>query len=73
MVKTPVEAQRLRPESKTFFSLRTITHRYNKENLAKLKKMDSLVPPVMKDFWAGDKAAVAEGAIPIKYNQPNPG
>jgi len=38
----------------------------DKENLAKLKKMDSLAPQVMKAFWAFDKAAVAEGAIPVK-------
>src|SRR5438105_13430699 len=42
---------------------------YNKENLAKLKKMDSLAPQVMKAFWAFDKAAVAEGAIPVKYKE----
>src|SRR5947208_11412881 len=42
---------------------------YNKENLAKLKKMDSLAPEVMKAFWAFDKAAVAEGAIPVKYKE----
>ena len=42
---------------------------YNKNNLAKLKKMDSLAPEVMKAFWAFDKAAVAEGAIPVKYKQ----
>src|SRR3954469_230244 len=42
---------------------------YKKENLAKLKKMDSLAPEVMKAFWAFDKAAVAEGAIPVKYKE----
>ncbi len=42
---------------------------YHKENLAKLKKMDSLAPEVMKAFWAFDKAAVAEGAIPVKYKE----
>ena len=42
---------------------------YNKNNLAKLKKMDSLAPEVMKAFWAFDKAAVAEGAIPVKYKE----
>lgn len=42
---------------------------YNKSNLAKLKKMDSLAPEVMKAFWAFDKAAVAEGAIPVKYKE----
>ena len=38
---------------------------YNKENLAKIKKMDSLAPEVMTAFWAFDKAAVADGAIPV--------
>src|SRR5437588_1959274 len=42
---------------------------YNKENLAKLKTMDGLAPEVMKAFWAFDKAAVAAGAIPIKYKE----
>src|SRR5437867_5379722 len=41
----------------------------DKENLAKLKKMDSLAPQVMKAFWAFDKASVAEGAIPVKYKE----
>src|SRR4249920_1572173 len=42
---------------------------YSKDNLAKLKKMDSLAPEVMKAFWAFDKAAVADGAIPVKYKE----
>jgi AhpD family alkylhydroperoxidase len=42
---------------------------YKKENLAKLKKMDGLAPEVMKAFWAFDKAAVAAGAIPVKYKE----
>ena len=39
---------------------------YNKENLTKLKKMESLAPEVMKAFWAFDKASVAAGEIPVK-------
>ena len=31
--------------------------------------MDSLAPEVMKAFWAFDKAAVADGAIPAKYKE----
>src|SRR5436309_12041373 len=42
---------------------------YHKENLTKLKKMDGLAPEVMKAFWAFDKAAVADGAIPGKYKE----
>src|SRR5947199_6097728 len=42
---------------------------YDKKNLAKLKKMDDLAPDVMKAFWEFDKAAVAEGAIPVKYKE----
>src|SRR5438045_6023345 len=42
---------------------------YKKENLAKLKKMDNLAPEVMKAFWAFDKLAVADGAIPVKYKE----
>jgi AhpD family alkylhydroperoxidase len=42
---------------------------YDKENLTKLKTMNGLAPEVMKAFWAFDKAAVAEGAIPVKYKE----
>jgi len=42
---------------------------YSKENLAKLKKMDCLAPKVMEAFWAFDRLAVAEGAIPVKYKE----
>src|SRR6186713_2280182 len=42
---------------------------YNKSNLGRIKKMDSLAPEVMKAFWAFDKAAVAGGAIPVKYKE----
>ena len=28
-----------------------------------------LAPEVMKAFWAFDKAAVADGAIPVKYKE----
>jgi len=42
---------------------------YNKENLTKLKKMDALAPKVMKAFWAFDEAAVADGAIPVKFKE----
>ena len=42
---------------------------YSQANLAKLQTMDSLAPEAMKTFWAFDKAAVAEGAIPVKYKE----
>ena len=42
---------------------------YQKENLSKLKRMNELAPEVMKAFWAFDKLAVAEGAIPVKYKE----
>ena len=42
---------------------------YNKQNLAKIKRMNELAPEVTKAFWAFDKAAVAEGAIPVKYKE----
>jgi len=42
---------------------------YNKQNLARIEKMNSLAPDVMKAFWAFDKAAVADGAIPVKYKE----
>src|ERR1041385_1324495 len=55
------------------FTLETTNKRnttmYSKENLTKIKKMNDLAPEVMKAFWAFDKAAVAEGAIPVKYKE----
>src|SRR3954454_5552872 len=42
---------------------------YKKENLAKIKKINDLAPEVMKAFWAFDKLAVADGAIPGKYKE----
>ncbi|HSY19374.1 MAG TPA: carboxymuconolactone decarboxylase family protein [Candidatus Acidoferrales bacterium] len=42
---------------------------YNQKNLAKIGKMNNLAPEVMKAFWAFDQAAVAEGAIPVKYKE----
>ena len=42
---------------------------YNKENLARIKKINELAPEAMKAFWAFDKIAVAEGAIPVKYKE----
>jgi len=42
---------------------------YNKENLTRIKKLNRLAPELMSAFWAFDKAAVAEGAIPVKYKE----
>ncbi|HEY0704247.1 MAG TPA: carboxymuconolactone decarboxylase family protein [Candidatus Acidoferrales bacterium] len=42
---------------------------YDMKNLAKLKKLDTGAPDAMKAFWAFDKAAMAEGAIPVKYKE----
>lgn len=42
---------------------------YTKNNLSNLEKMNTLAPDVMKAFWTFDKAAVTEGAIPVKYKE----
>jgi AhpD family alkylhydroperoxidase len=42
---------------------------YHNDNLAKLKKMDDVSSQVMNAFWAFDRAAVADGAIPVKYKE----
>ena len=42
---------------------------YNKQNLTKLKNMGGLAPEIMKAFWAFDKAAVADGSIPVKAKE----
>jgi AhpD family alkylhydroperoxidase len=31
--------------------------------------VDALAPEVMKAFWAFDRAAVADGAIPVNYKE----
>jgi len=38
-------------------------------NLTKLPKMGKLSPEAMTAFWAYDKAALADGAIPKKYKE----
>lgn len=42
---------------------------YTRANLVNIEKMNELAPEVMKAFWAFDKAAVAAGAIPVKYKE----
>ena len=42
---------------------------YDMKNLAALKVMDSAAPEGMKAFCAFDKAAMADGAIPVKYKE----
>src|SRR4029078_3094880 len=42
---------------------------YRRENVANIEKMSALAPELMKAFWAFDKAAVASGAIPVKYKE----
>lgn len=42
---------------------------YDLKNLAKLKILDANATEAMKAFWAFDKAAMAPGAIPVKYKE----
>src|SRR4051812_31713836 len=42
---------------------------YNKENLTRMATRNQLAPEMMKAFWAFHQAAVAEGAIPVKYKE----
>ncbi len=39
------------------------------KNLKRLKTIDESAPEAMKAFWAFDKAALADGAIPVKYKE----
>jgi AhpD family alkylhydroperoxidase len=48
---------------------KTTMDMYNKDNLAQLKKIDGLAPDAMKAFWAFDRAALADGAVPAKYKE----
>jgi AhpD family alkylhydroperoxidase len=42
---------------------------YSKDNLSKLPKLGQLAPEATAAFWAYDKAALADGAIPKKYKE----
>lgn len=42
---------------------------YDMKNLGKLKLIDANAPEGMKAFVAFDKAAMAAGAIPVKYKE----
>jgi AhpD family alkylhydroperoxidase len=42
---------------------------YDMKNLAKLKVIETSAPEAMKAFAAFDKAAMADGAIPVKYKE----
>jgi AhpD family alkylhydroperoxidase len=42
---------------------------YDMKNLAKLKTIEAGAAEGMKAFWAFDKAAMAVGAIPVKYKE----
>lgn len=42
---------------------------YDMKNLGKLKTMEAHAPDAVKAFWAFDKAAMAQGAIPVKYKE----
>ena len=42
---------------------------YDMKNLSKLKTLEANAPEVIKAFWAFDKAALADGAIPVKYKE----
>jgi len=42
---------------------------YDMKNLAKLKLIEANASEGMKAFWAFDKAAMAAGAIPVKYKE----
>ena len=42
---------------------------YDMKHLAKLKVLDANAAEGMKAFWAFDKAAMADGAIPVKYKE----
>jgi AhpD family alkylhydroperoxidase len=42
---------------------------YSLDNLKKLSKLGTLAADATTAFWAYDKAALAEGAIPKKYKE----
>jgi AhpD family alkylhydroperoxidase len=42
---------------------------YDMQNLTKLKKLGELAPEAVEAFHAFDKAAFADGTIPLKYKE----
>lgn len=42
---------------------------YDMKNLGKLKQIGQLAPKAMEAFQAFDAAALADGAIPVKYKE----
>lgn len=42
---------------------------YDMKNLTKLKQLEANAPEALKTFFAFDKAAMADGAIPVKYKE----
>lgn len=42
---------------------------YDMKNLAKMKDLEVHAPEAMKAFVAFDKAALAAGALPVKYKE----
>lgn len=42
---------------------------YSMNNISKLPKLGQLAPEATGAFWAYDKAALADGAIPKKYKE----
>src|SRR5215470_8996258 len=42
---------------------------YDMKNLGKLKTIEANAPESVKAFFAFDKAAMADGAIPVKYKE----
>ena len=42
---------------------------YHQDHLNNISKMNELAPEAMRAFWAFDRLAVADGAIPVKYKE----
>jgi AhpD family alkylhydroperoxidase len=42
---------------------------YDMKNLKRLETLEAGAPEAVKAFWAFDKAAMAPGAIPVKYKE----
>jgi AhpD family alkylhydroperoxidase len=42
---------------------------YDMKNLSKLKALGELAPDAVRAFWAFDRAAFADGAIPLRYKE----
>ncbi len=66
---TKVDAEYLEGIATRSSNVKEPKMKHTMDNLSKLPKMGKLAPEAATAFWAFDKAALADGAIPKKYKE----